>query len=121
MQVARSYHGRTQVEDCLNPVNGYRGMQELKGQKPKNHMKENLKQIKSKETTFKVTQQKETEVTKVEPFKLNKFKNIESRVNNIRPATATTRKTQVAPDMIQDRAGDFEDQENQTTNIITQQ
>jgi len=76
-------------------VNGYRGALALKGIKPKNHMKENLKQLKKIQTQNEEKQQK-IEQTK-EPFKLKRFANVESKVNqtlNSRPGTAQTRKTE---------------------------
>ena len=35
------YKYRSQIEDCLNPIDGYRGKLLAQGKKVKNHIKEN--------------------------------------------------------------------------------
>lgn len=94
---AASVYGRTQVADFICPDNGYRGTQLRKGIVPKDHMKENYRQLRQKQL-----QNRDDQISKMrskpESFsKLIEFKNIESRVyqereiseNNI-PQTART-------------------------------
>ncbi len=76
----RGRHERTAVADCLNPINGYRGLLELQGKKPKDHRKENFKLIKQKEEEKRREVEEEQLKTKGEPFKMSKFKNVQSKV-----------------------------------------
>ena len=92
-----SVYGRSQVADFICPDNGYRGTQLRRGIVPKDHMKENYRQLRQKQL-----QNRDDYVNKIkskpESFsKLIEFKNVESRVyqerelseNNI-PQTART-------------------------------
>eukprot|EP00347_Sterkiella_histriomuscorum_P013328 403365138 len=72
-------HDRTAIADFLNPVNGYRGQLELNGIKPKDHRKENLKMIKQKQEELKKKEEDRMSM-KSEPFKMTKFKNVQSKV-----------------------------------------
>jgi len=87
----RGRHDRTAMADILNPVNGYRGMLELQGIKPKDHRKSNMQLIRQKEEERK----KEDEIVHKEPFKMRKFLNVPSRIKDTlsdRPQTAQSRK-----------------------------
>lgn len=72
----------SQVANFLHPVNGYRGLQEKKGQTPKNHMLQNLKSLREKENENRL--KKENESIKKEEFKLPQYKVVESKVKHIK-------------------------------------
>ena len=50
--------GKTNVEEILHPVNGYRGALERKGVIPKDHQKENMKLLKEKRQEYVDKQEK---------------------------------------------------------------
>ena len=68
---------RTAIEDCLNPINGYRGALAAKGKEVKNHMKEQRELLKKK--TLEVQMKKQQTPAK-EVFKLRRFSEVESKV-----------------------------------------
>ena len=79
--------GLPQQRDCIgsliNPTNGYRGELTKKGITPKNHMRDNLKEIRL--TEFKLRQRKEEKElseNRKTLFKLPQFQHVESRLYN---------------------------------------
>jgi hypothetical protein len=80
--ILKGRYERTAIADVLNPINGYRGQQELFGLVPKDHRKDNLKFIKQKQEENKKKQDEESKV-KPEPFKLKKFANVPSKLSTI--------------------------------------
>ena len=97
--LVRGRYERAAIADYLNPVNGYRGQMELCGMTPKDHRKDNLKYIKSKQEEVK-SKLEEAQKPKPEPFKLKKFQNVQSKVSlatidtespsKLRPKTAAS-------------------------------
>ncbi|KAL9658281.1 hypothetical protein ABK040_015603 [Willaertia magna] len=80
-----SFHHQdsSQVASFLHPVNGYRGMLKQKGVEPRNHMKDNLRALKEKESENKIKKEVQASTTK-EEFKINKFKEVESKVKHLK-------------------------------------
>ena len=80
------YIKRGDVENLINPINGYRGKLEAQGLAPKNHMQQNKQAL--KKTEEKVTNQRKVEeekMSKVNPadtFKMKKFTNVGSKIKN---------------------------------------
>jgi len=74
-------HGRsqrTEAEDIIYPVKGFRGEMEKRGIKPKDHHKDNLNDLKKKKEEF-IKKQKDLEESKKESnWKLKKFQKVES-------------------------------------------
>ena len=65
---------RTQAEDIIYPVNGFRGELSKKGVKPKDHHRDNLKELKKKKEDFE-KKQKEVAESKKESKNEGKEKN----------------------------------------------
>lgn len=79
-----NHHSRDTIGQFLNPENGYRGALERKGVQPKNHMKDNLKEIRLAE--MRNRQKKDEEARPSKPlYKLPQFQNVEARLYE--PAT----------------------------------
>lgn len=70
---------RDTIGQFLNPENGYRGALERKGIQPKNHMKDNMKDIRLAE--MRNRQKKDEESRPSKPlYKLPQFQNVETRL-----------------------------------------
>ena len=67
------------MASLLYPVNGFRGAQQAQGAKPKNHMRANLKDLKKKQEENKERAEAASQY-KADPFKMTKFKNVESKL-----------------------------------------
>jgi hypothetical protein len=79
-----SHHARDTIGQYLNPENGYRGALEKRGIQPKNHMKDNMKDIRL--TEMRNRQKKDDESRPAKPlYKLPQFQNIETRVYDSAP------------------------------------
>ena len=76
------------MADIINPVNGYRGMLALSGQTPKDHRKDNINFIKSKQEEVK-RQIEDATKPKAEPFKMKKFQNVPSKLGQLIPEQNT--------------------------------
>ena len=80
-----------QMSQILNPTNGYRGALTDKGIKPKNHMAANRAALKQKEQDNQAKRDelanskskfyKKLKLILAELFKMNKFKNVESKLS----------------------------------------
>jgi len=93
-------YGKAAVADFISPANGIRGQMQKKGIQPKNHMVDNVKQIRA--TEFKNREAKE--LASEEPrelYKLRQFKNVESRLHE---TTAATEYGAVNPDDVEGRS-----------------
>lgn len=67
------------ISAFISPENGFRGEQQKKGIQPKNHMKDNLKELRL--TQSKIREQKEEAARPAkELYKLSQFKEVHSRV-----------------------------------------
>jgi len=98
---------RSEVASIINPNPGIRGEMALRGQTPKDHAKDNYRKMKALEDQAQRKKEEEelNEVLKENKWKMNKFKNVESKVRIPKASTATTtttngampRKTQSKP------------------------
>jgi hypothetical protein len=75
--------------DLITPVNGYRGALTKKGVQPKNHMKDNVKDMRMKQLRLKQEKddKDQQEVQARSLYKLPQFQNVESRLYN-KPSSA---------------------------------
>eukprot|EP01041_Mallomonas_annulata_P003662 gene3662-7293_t len=82
----RGNNGRSAVADFISPDNGLRGAMQRKGAQPKNHMRDNVRNI--RDTEFKNREIKELEAMEPqkELYKLRQFRDVESRLHE--PTTA---------------------------------
>jgi len=76
-------NGSRAVSEILNPVHGFRGQLVRRGIRPKDHHRENLKQIKEVQRENKQLQQQQFEESQREAFKLERFKQVPSRAFNM--------------------------------------
>jgi len=67
------------VSDILNPVKGYRDELSRKGIKPKDHHRDNINLIKQKQVEIKEKHEEQKKEMSQVPFKLEKFKKVESK------------------------------------------
>ena len=72
---------REEIEALLYPSNGYRGELLERGVQPRNHMKDYRAKLRTLEQEQRTRREAEEERSKKVPFKLNKYRGIESRVN----------------------------------------
>jgi len=81
------------ARDILNPVDGYRGEQQRKGNRVKDHAKENRRNIREKQR--RLQQQKAEHNLKAEmpSFKMQRFKEVQSRVKIQNHRTPNTLQT----------------------------
>lgn len=80
---------RETIGQFLNPENGYRGALERKGIQPKNHMKDNMKEIRLAE--MRNRQKKDEESRPSRPlYKLPQFQNVETRLYDAPPGKENT-------------------------------
>lgn len=70
---------RTAIADFICPDNGYRGKLQRMGQQPKDHMKENMKELKSRMEKVREDREEASRAPK-ELYKLTQFKNVQSKV-----------------------------------------
>lgn len=63
----------------LNPTNGLRGAMVAKGQQPRNHMRDNQRELRMIQDKNRETRE-EASYPKPEPYKLSQFRNVEARV-----------------------------------------
>lgn len=78
-KVANCHISRDTIGQFLNPENGYRGALEKKGIQPKNHMRDNMKEIRLAE--MKNRQKRDDESRPARPlYKLPQFQNVEARL-----------------------------------------
>lgn len=70
--------GRAQIADFICPDNGVRGAMMRKGIQLKDHMKENVRQLRDVQAQRR--EQRESNDCQKEPYKLSQFKNVEARV-----------------------------------------
>lgn len=82
MSQKRMIQHKDSMGDYLNPENGYRGSLARKGIEPKDHMKDNVKELRLAQMRMKM--KKEEDLLPEKPlYKLNQFQNIESRLYDI--------------------------------------
>lgn len=83
-QQRNANHQRASMADIVNPDNGYRGKLNRIGVKPKNHMRDNLKEIRFIEEKNREERELnlERESSKT-VFKLSQFKDVEARLYEI--------------------------------------
>mmetsp|Transcript_37004 Transcript_37004/g.37657 ORF Transcript_37004/g.37657 Transcript_37004/m.37657 type:complete len:300 (+) Transcript_37004:183-1082(+) len=89
-------NGRAAIADFISPDDGLRGKMQRKGGQVKNHMKDNLRQIRDVE--YKNREAKElASIQDKEPFKLRQFRDVESRLHETTTAMeqATARSGEV--------------------------
>jgi hypothetical protein len=72
-------HKRATIADSLNPDNGYRGRMERMGVKPRDHMKENVRQLRQAQVKHRI-EKEESQRPQKELYKLAQFKDTPSRV-----------------------------------------
>ena len=70
---------RTQVADLISPINGYRGNLASKGAQIKNHMKDNLVELRKAESRNRL-RKVENEVPAKELYKLPQFRDVEPKL-----------------------------------------
>lgn len=68
------------IASILNPVNGYRGMLERKGIKPKNHHLDNIRALRQRQSMNRMSKAVQAEAAKRKKFKMKKFQNVQSTV-----------------------------------------
>ncbi len=73
------HHHRDTIGNFLAPENGYRGALERRGIQPKDHMKENRKELRLAEIRMK-TKREEDSVPEKPLYKLAQFKDVEARL-----------------------------------------
>eukprot|EP01040_Poterioochromonas_malhamensis_P001175 gene1175-1247_t len=82
MKKATLPHQHDSMGDFINPTHGYRGELTKKGIKPKNHMKDNVQELRMKQ--MKLKQEKDekelAENRAKQLYKLPQFQNVESRL-----------------------------------------
>lgn len=77
--VPSHHHSRDTIGQFLAPENGYRGHLERKGIQPKDHMRENVKEMRLAQMRIKA--KKDEDTRPVKPlYKLAQFKDVESRL-----------------------------------------
>ena len=77
-QRGANYNKGSSISGLINPVNGLRGLQQKKGVQPKDHMKENRKQLRDAQVKH-VYDRYEAEAEPKELYKLAQFQNVPSR------------------------------------------
>jgi hypothetical protein len=77
--VQQQHHARDTMGQFLNPDNGYRGSLARKGVQPKDHMRENLKDMRVKQMELRMKKEEEARPSKP-LYKLPQFKDVESRL-----------------------------------------
>ena len=89
-RIAYPSHQHDSMGDFISPANGYRGELAKKGIQPKNHMRDNVKELKIKQ--LKLKQEKDEkdmlENRSKNLYKLPQFQNVESRLYNNPPDSA---------------------------------
>lgn len=79
-----SHHSKDSIGQFLCPENGYRGALVKKGIQPKNHMRDNVKELKLAE--MRNRQKRDDEARPSKPlYKLPQFKDVESRLYDTAP------------------------------------
>ena len=79
MSLMIHHHARANIAALIQPDNGYRGEMARKGKQLKNHMKENLKNIRATESKAREQRELASQPTK-ELYKLSQFREVEPRV-----------------------------------------
>jgi hypothetical protein len=99
--------------DLITPVDGYRGALTKKGVQPKNHMKDNVKDMRMKQLQMKQEKddRNQQEIQSRSLYKLPQFQNVESRLYN-------------KPNSASGRAGDddlenYEGDDRRSSNFLT--
>ncbi|RYH12571.1 hypothetical protein EON65_37920 [archaeon] len=77
--VAQVPHQRDTIGNFLAPENGYRGHLQAKGITPKNHMKQNLKDLRVSQLKQREKKEEESRAPK-ELYKLSQFRNVPSKL-----------------------------------------
>ena len=70
---------RTQISDFLCPDNGFRGKQERLGGKPKDHMRQNFRDLQSMQLKLREDREEAAQPPK-ELYKMTQFKKVQSKV-----------------------------------------
>jgi hypothetical protein len=80
-KISSHHHQRAAIADFICPDDGYRGKQSRLGHQPKNHMKDNVRDLRHLEAKLKEDREESNRNT-AEPFKLSQFRDVSSRVYN---------------------------------------
>lgn len=99
------------VAAILNPVNGYRDKLKREGKTVKNHVRDNVVNLRKQQSINRMRQEEDEyiqECTDRVLDKLNKHKNVESKINSNRGSVCSTRAGSVAGEtMADDEGNDF--------------
>jgi hypothetical protein len=75
-------HQKDSIAEYLCPADGYRGRLSKKGIQPKNHMKDNLKELRSAQDRMRMKREEDA-VPQKPLYKLPQFQGVESRLYNV--------------------------------------